>query len=99
MAEGNENDAARKALQKRMQEQQLEQQKRDILKRFLTVEAYERVANVRIANPEVYNKLIEVIISMYQSNRLPGKINEEQVKDLLARLTTKEEPKIEFKHK
>jgi len=99
VAEGNENDAARKALQKRMQEQQLEQQKRDILKRFLTVEAYERVANVRIANPEVYNKLIEVIISMYQSNRLPGKINEEQVKDLLARLTTKEEPKIEFKHK
>lgn len=99
MAEGNENDAQRKALQKRMQEQQLEQQKRDILKRFLTTEAYERMANVRIANPEVYNKMIEVIISMYQSNRLPGKITEAQIKDLLARLTTKEEPKIEFKHK
>ncbi|MDE1850634.1 MAG: hypothetical protein KGH54_02455 [Candidatus Micrarchaeota archaeon] len=99
MAEGNENDAARKAMQKRMQEQQLEQQKRDILKRFLTVEAYERMANVRIASPEVYNKMIEVIISMYQSNRLPGKITEAQIKDLLARLTAKEEPKIEFKHK
>ncbi|MGI0141430.1 MAG: DNA-binding protein [Candidatus Micrarchaeales archaeon] len=95
----NDEGAARKALQKRMQEQQLEQQKREILKRFLTTDAYERMANVRISNPEVYNKLIEIIISMYQSNTLHGKITEEQVKDLLARLTTKEEPKLEFKHK
>ncbi|MDE1856310.1 MAG: hypothetical protein KGH49_03705 [Candidatus Micrarchaeota archaeon] len=93
------DDRAKKEMQRRMQERQLELQKREILKRFLTPEAYERMMNVRISNPEVYNRLVELVISMVQGGSLPGKINEEQVKDLLTRLTTREQPKLEFKHK
>ena len=99
MAEDAENNAARKAMMRRVQQQQLEQQKREILKKFLTSDAYERMMNVRLSSPEVYDRLIEIIISMVQSNRLPQKINDEQLTDLLTRLTEKQEPSIEFKHK
>lgn len=95
-----EDKAAQAAMAKRLQQQQLEQQKREILKRFLTTEAFERMANVRISNPELYNRFVELVVSLVQSNRLPGKLNEDQLKDLLTRLTsTREEPTIEFRHK
>ena len=84
---------------KRMREQQIEAQKKEILKRFLTDDALERVLNVRISNPEVYNKFVDLVISLVQSNRLSGKITNEQVVEILTKFTSRQEPKIEFRHK
>ncbi|MDE1825876.1 MAG: hypothetical protein KGH61_05285 [Candidatus Micrarchaeota archaeon] len=97
--QGDDDNSARKALMKRMREQQIEAQKKEILKRFLTDDALERVLNVRISNPEVYNKLVDLVISLVQSNRLSGKITNEQVIEILTKLTSRQEPKIEFRHK
>lgn len=83
----------------RLQAQQVEQQKREILRKFLTIEAYERVANVRISSPDLYNRLVEIVAGMAQGSRINTKITEAQIIDLLARLTAKVDPKIEFKHK
>jgi DNA-binding TFAR19-related protein (PDSD5 family) len=55
--------------------------------------------NVRVSNYELYAQLLDLIISMAQTNRLPGRITEKQLVDLLAKLTARPEPKIEFKHK
>ena len=99
MAQEGEEDRARKEFAKRMREQQLEQQKREILRRFLTPEAFERISNVRLANPELYNKFVDLVIAMAQSNRLSAKITEAQLTELLSKLTEKTQPNIEFRHK
>ncbi|MDE1762343.1 MAG: hypothetical protein KGH59_03790 [Candidatus Micrarchaeota archaeon] len=99
MPEGEENERTKKALMKRLQEQQLEAQRREVLRRFLTPEAYERMANVRISNPELYSRLVELVVAMAQSNRLATKITDAQIRDLLSRLTSKQEPSIQFRHK
>ena len=100
MSEGQEpnEDKMRKELSRRMKAMQIEQQKRELAKKFTTNEAYERLMNVRISNRELYDQLINLIINMAQSNRLINKLTDEQLKGILAKLTYRPEPKIEFKH-
>jgi len=43
--------------------------------------------NVRVSNYNLYAQLLDLIISMAQTNRLPGRITEKQLVDLLAKLT------------
>lgn len=95
-----DEEALKQAQARRLQAQQIEQQKREILKRFLTEEAFERIANVRMANPEMYNRFVDLVVSLVQQNKLAGKINDDQLRELLARLaSTKQEPTMEFRHK
>ncbi|MCL4403398.1 MAG: DNA-binding protein [Candidatus Marsarchaeota archaeon] len=101
--EDDQEDQEEKRYKKRMAEliksQQLEQQKKEILRKFLDDEAYERVMNIRLTNNELYDQLVNVIISLAQNNRLNSKITNEQLKGLITRLTFKPETKIEFKRK
>lgn len=83
----------------RMQAMQAEQQKRAAIRRLMTPEAYDRLANVRISNRELYSQLVDLIIAMAQSNRITSIITEEQLKQILAKFTTRPESSIEFKHK
>ncbi len=78
---------------------QVEQQKRLAVKRYLTVGAYERLMNVRVANFELYSQLVDLLLNMAQSQRVTGQITEDQLKQILSRLTYKKESTIEFKHK
>jgi programmed cell death protein 5 len=97
--EGEEDERIKKAIAKRLRELQIEQQKREIVRKYLEPNAYERLMNVRVSNYELYAQLLDLIISMAQSNRLPGRITDKQLVDLLTKLTARPEPKIEFKHK
>ncbi|MGB9732329.1 MAG: DNA-binding protein [Candidatus Micrarchaeia archaeon] len=99
MPEGEEDERIKKAIAKRLRELQIEQQKREIVRKYLEPNAYERLMNVRVSNYELYAQLLDLIISMAQSNRLPGRITDKQLVDLLTKLTARPEPKIEFKHK
>ncbi len=100
MAEPGENqDPRSKVIEQRMKALQLEQQKRNAVKRYMTVEAYERLMNVRVSSYELYSQLLDLIISLAQQNRLTTQLTESQLKDILGRMTFKPEPKIEFKHK
>ncbi len=82
-----------------MREAQIEQQKREIAKRYLTPEAYERLMNVRMSNAEIYDQLINLIITMVQNNRFEGKITDAQLKSILQKVTARPDTTIEFKHK
>lgn len=82
-----------------MQALQAEQQKRIAVKRYLTIGAYERLMNVRVANFELYTQLIDLLLTMAQSQRITGQITEDQLKQILSRLTYRKETNIEFKHK
>ena len=88
-----------KMMQQRLQALQIEQQKRMAVKKYLTTSAYERLMNVRVANFELYSQLVDLIISMVQSQRVTGQITEAQLKEILSRLTYRKESTIEFKHK
>lgn len=89
----------RKRVAEALKEVQMEQQKKEIMRRFLDSAAYERMMNVRVSNPELYDQLISLIVSLVQSNRVTDKITEAQLKSLVERITYKKEPTISFKHK
>ncbi len=100
---GEEDEQYQKRMRKRVTEAlraaQLEQQKKEILRRFLDGTAYDRMMNIRVSNPDLYDQLVSLIVSLVQSNRITGKMTENQLKLLLARATYKKEPTISFKHK
>lgn len=99
LAEAEEQEKYRKEMAKRVRAMQVDQQKREIAKKFMTPEAYERLMNVRISSYELYSQLMDMIVAMIQGRRITGKMTEAQLRDLLARLTYRPESKIEFKHK
>jgi len=76
--------------QKRLAElqraQAIDRQKKYLLKNLVEPAAYERLMNVRISNPEVYDQLINLLAQLYQAGRVNGKVSEEQVLQLLSKL-------------
>jgi DNA-binding TFAR19-related protein (PDSD5 family) len=78
---------------------QLEEQKKEVMRQFLDDKAYERMMNIRMSNNELYNQLVNLVVSLAQSNRVSGKITEKQLISILTKMTSKPEPTIEFKHK
>lgn len=100
----SDDQATQKRLRDRYAKMQqaaaLEEQKKAVLRKFLDAAAYERVMNVKLANPELYDQLVNSIAYLIQSGRMGNaKISEEQVVRLLERMTAKRETSIEFRHK
>ena len=82
--------------QQRMQmAQQVEQQKQELLRQILTPEARQRLNNLKMVKPEFAAQLELQLIQLAQSGRLNIPLNDEQLKELLAKLqSTKREIKI-----
>ncbi len=97
--ENDEQAEMKKAVYKRLREMRAEQQKKALAQRLMTPAAYERLMNVRVSNYEMYSQLLDLLIAMARQNRTAGKITEEQLRDILARLTYRPETRIEFKRK
>lgn len=89
----------RKRVESALRERQIEQQKKDMAKQFMDEQAFDRLMNIRLTNHELFSQVINVVISLAQNGRLQGKMTEEQLKNIIERLTFKPESKIEFKHK
>jgi programmed cell death protein 5 len=60
-----------------------------ILRQILEPEARERLERVRIARPEVAASLESQLVSLYQQGRVRGKINDDLLREFLARVTPK----------
>ncbi|MGI0134354.1 MAG: DNA-binding protein, partial [Candidatus Micrarchaeaceae archaeon] len=89
----------RKRISEQLRMQQLEQQKREIMQRFLEAEAYERLMNIRSANQELYEQVVNLVISLVQTKRISGKMTDAQFRSVLERITARPDTKIDFKHK
>ncbi|RLF28701.1 MAG: DNA-binding protein [Thermoplasmata archaeon] len=72
--------------QEEQQRQEMEEQKRHILRAILTSEARERLNRIKMARPEFGENIENQLIILAQSGRLKNKINDEQLRELLARL-------------
>jgi len=105
MTEGtdSEDDRYQRDLRKRINESmkraQIEEQTKNLMRQLLEPEAYERIMIIKASNPELYEQLVNVIVSLVQSNKIMGRISDAQFKALLEKLTARREPTIEFKHK
>jgi programmed cell death protein 5 len=103
MAEEDEEQRYQKDMRKRvaeaMRRAQMEQQKKDVMRQFLEPDAYERLMNIRVSNPELYDQLVSMVVQLVQSNRVTGKITEKQLRSILEKITYRKESNISFKHK
>ena len=83
--------------QAQAQQEQLEAAKRKILGLILTREAFERLGRVRSVNESLASTVEMYLFQLYQAGKLKGQITDEQMKQVLASLAEKKEPKISFK--
>lgn len=78
------------------QTKQMEAQRQLILRQILTPEARERLANMRIARPEVAGAVEDQLIMLAQSGRINQQIDDATLKELLRKIVPKKrEIKIE----
>lgn len=83
-------------LQRRMQiEEQrrkaaeIEAQKQEILRKILTPEARNRLNNVKLVRPELAALIENQLIMLAQSGKIEEQITDEQLRELLAEITTR----------
>lgn len=81
-------------LQQAQQMKQLEEMKKKLLGAILSKEAYERLARVRFANPQMAAQAELYLLQIHQSGRLKETVTDEQLKDILKLLTSKRETRI-----
>ena len=74
--------------------EQIEAMKKQILSRMLSKEAYERLARVKIVNPELAARVELYLLQIYQSGRLDKTISDSQLKEILGLLSQKKDFKI-----
>jgi len=79
---GGEQEAAEEAARDRA-----EAQKKAVLRKHLTDGARKRLNTVKMSKPDVGDQIEQQVVALAQSGRVGGKIDEEQMKELLRELT------------
>lgn len=75
--------------------------KQELLRRILTPEARERLSNLRLVKPELVASLEEQLIALAQSGRIKTPITDEELKEILAKISerTRRDIRITIKEK
>lgn len=82
------------------QRKKLEALKQEILNKYLTKEARERLGSIRYAHPETAENVESMILQSALANRLKGVIDDKKLKELLEALSgEKKENRITFDRK
>ena len=66
-----------------------DEQRKQILRAILTMQARERLGRIKVARPELAENIENQLIILAQSGRLKSKINDEQLRELLSRAIPK----------
>lgn len=72
--------------QEEIEREQIEEERRRILSIILTNEARERLARIKMARPEYARAIEDQLIILAQSGRIKNKIDDAQLKSILAKL-------------
>ncbi len=77
---------------------QLEALKREILAKYLTKEARERLSTLRYGHPDIAESVESLIVQSAMANQLKGVIDDNKLKELLRVISEeKREPKINWR--
>ena len=68
------------------QARQVESQRQAAMRPILTPEARDRLANIRLANPQLAESVEVQLIQLAQSGRLRGVIDDSMLKNILAQI-------------
>jgi programmed cell death protein 5 len=68
-------------------QQQADAQKQAVLKQNLTDGARKRLNTVKMSKPQVGEQIEQQVVALAQSGRVQGRIDEDQMKELLSELT------------
>lgn len=93
------------AMKKQLEEQQqaeeeaakAENQLDSVLRVLLEPDAKQRLGNVHAANKALFLKTAQTILALYKAGHLHGKMNNDQLKKLLEKLSQKRETQIRRK--
>jgi programmed cell death protein 5 len=85
----NEEELQQSLENQEAQQQEFEEQKKQILRSILTPKAKERLTNIKLSRPQIAEQIENQLIALAQSGRLNQKINDEQLRQLLARIIPK----------
>ena len=66
---------------------QFEEQKQSVLRQILTPEARDRLANIRLANPELAANVEMQLIQFAQSGRIQNVIDDAMLRSILQKIT------------
>ncbi|MBN1896727.1 MAG: DNA-binding protein [Candidatus Aenigmarchaeota archaeon] len=80
--------------EKFQQMKQIEELKKQVLSSVLERDAFERLARVRIVNPQLAGQIELYLVQVYQAGQIKGKISDEKLKGLLQMISQKRETKI-----
>ena len=69
------------------QAQRIEAQKQGVLRQILTSEARDRLANIKLANPQMAESVENQLIQLAQSGRLRGVIDDAMLKNILVQVS------------
>ena len=72
------------------QAKQIEAQKQSILRQIMTPEARDRLANVKLANPNLAASVENQIIRLYQGGRLQQQITDAMLREILQSMVPQE---------
>lgn len=90
----------RKKMQETISASQADEELRKILVQILEPEAYTRLSNVKLSNPENYRKVAMFLMQLARSGQLKSRVGEEQLRAILLKLTAaKPQGSISFKRK
>lgn len=84
--QANQQQAAAQQQAAEDQRRQMEIQKQAILRQILTPDARDRLANIRVANPQMAESVEIQLIQLAQSGRLQGVINDAMLRDILRKV-------------
>ena len=71
----------------RQRQLEAEMQIDELLRKILTPEAKLRLGNVRMANKELYNGAVQLVMYLYKNGQIEDRVSEVQLKALLEKLS------------
>lgn len=79
-------------------ENAVEAQKQAILRKILTIEAKQRLSNIKLVRPQIAESVELKLIQLFQQGAIKNKLNDQQLKQILRNIQgQKQETKIDIR--